>query len=707
LNSSTKLISIGQFDLKLNHLLILGILSLCFSTSFLLRSQPADWGWELNEFDPFFNYRSTQYILENGLDSYFQWNDDLSWYPDGRNVSNTSQIMLHVTAATTYWIFGNGMDLYDFVILFPVIFGSLTCVVIFALVRVIGGTTAGLFSAIFFSMSFPILVRGSIGWFKSEPLGIFFGLLAAYLFLSGIKSKNPKIAVLKLIFSGIFLGFGFASWGGIQFFVIPIGLFVISLPLLRNDTKFLFWSIPLFVASTILTTISFDRPGLDYLSQLGGVGLIVPTLLMILLLLIKTFSNNSQRNMLLAIIAFSIILISIFLIGPEFLPSSSFRYLNAINPFLTTIDPLVDSVSEHATTQIHQSFLFHSVLMIFAGLGIWLLFKNSKNNLIKNDMICFSLIFGITGVYISSTFIRLEVFASISIIILSSLGLSIISKKLLSTTIGTSKLRIFTLEPIFIVGIIVLLVTPFVVSPNTSIFALTDKPPTILNGGTGFEIGRSDWNDSLNWIKNNTPEDSVIASWWDYGYWIQTKAERASLVDNSTLNTEKIQKIAKIFLSEPNEAWKSLQDMGADYFVIFVAAQRYGVDGLENQPIYQLGGGGDESKKQWFIKIADEPLGKYLFNDGFSGTEIFWNETLMGKMIPFEPLVYVNFQTNQESLSYQPGFTGIYIKNIKYPQTENGPLKLVYYSPTFDVDKGGPMIGVFVYEINDDYIPIR
>ena len=562
LKSTTTLISIGQFDLKLNHLLIIGILSLSFSTSFLLRSQPADWGWELNEFDPFFNYRATQYIVENGFDSYFEWNDHLSWYPDGRDVSHTSQIMLHITAATTYWIFGGGGNLYDFTILFPVVFGSLSCIVIFALVRVIGGTTAGLFSALFFSISFPILVRGSIGWFKSEPLGIFFGLLAMYLFLSGIKSDNSKIAASKVIFSGVLLGFGFASWGGIQFFVIPLGLFIISLPFLRNDSKFLSWSIPLFIGSTIITTISFDRPGIEFLSSLGGFGLIIPTLFMILLLLVKTFSSNSRRNMLLTLLTFSIIITSIFLVGSEFLPSASFRYLNAINPFLTTTDPLVDSVSEHATTSIQQSFIFHSVLMIFAGLGIWLLLKYSKNNLIKNDMISFSLIIGLVGIYISSTFIRLEVFASISIIILSSLGLSIISKEFFSSNSEISKLKNFTINSVFTVGLIVLLVSPFLISPDTTIFALTDKPPTILNGGTSFELSRSDWNDSLEWIKNNTPKDAVIASWWDYGYWIQTKAERATLVDNSTLNSEKIKNIAKILLSDPDTAWKSLQDVG-------------------------------------------------------------------------------------------------------------------------------------------------
>ena len=60
----------------------------------------------------------------------------------------------------------------------------------------------------------------------------------------------------------------------------------------------------------------------------------------------------------------------------EILSSASHRYLNVLNPFLTTTDPLVDSVSEHATTTIQQSFLFHSVLMIFSGIGIWLIIKN-------------------------------------------------------------------------------------------------------------------------------------------------------------------------------------------------------------------------------------------------------------------------------------------------------------------------------------------
>jgi len=230
--SNLQLFSVGNFEFRFQHLLIIGIISIAFSMSFLVRSQALDYGFELNEFDPFFNYRATQFIVDNGITEYFDWHDDRSWYPNGRNISATSQVMLHITAASTYQIFSGGTDLYSFTIMFPVVIGSLTTIIIFALVRVIGGTTAGLFASLFFAISVPILIRGMIGWFKSEPLGIFYGLLGVYLFLSGIKSENRKIALAKLVGGGIILGFGLSSWGGIPFFIIPLSLFFLSFTIL-------------------------------------------------------------------------------------------------------------------------------------------------------------------------------------------------------------------------------------------------------------------------------------------------------------------------------------------------------------------------------------------------------------------------------------------------------------------------------------------
>ena len=158
----TQLLKIGNFNLKLKHLLILVVLILSFSISLILRSQVLDYGYELNEFDPFFNFRATEFLVNNGLFEYLDWHDVKSWYPNGRDISATSQVMLHVTAAITYQIFGSSMELYDFTILFPGIIGALTTIVIFALVRTIGGTTAGLFASLLFAISVPIIALASM-----------------------------------------------------------------------------------------------------------------------------------------------------------------------------------------------------------------------------------------------------------------------------------------------------------------------------------------------------------------------------------------------------------------------------------------------------------------------------------------------------------------------------------------------------------------
>jgi len=727
LNSQTKLFQAGNFDVKLNHLLIIGVLVLAFSISFLIRSQPAAYGNELMEFDPFFNFRATEYIVENGLVEYFQWHDTKTWYlPEGiditggdppanpptsgisgRNVSATSQVMLHTTAAITYQVFGGNSSLYDFTILFPAVIGSLTVIVIFGLVRLFAGTTAGLFASLLFAVSLPILLRGTIGWFKSEPLGIFYALLGLYFFFSGIRSENKKIAFLKIILGGITMTFAMASWGGNQFFIIPVGLFILALPFVRKDHKFLLWSIPLFVATFLLSSLMFERPGPNFVFGLGGILLIVPTAFLVICIFIQKISKDEYKIRNGLILLISILLIGSFLItineDLDFLPLPSFRYLNALNPFLTTLDPLTDSVSEHATTSIQLSFFFHSILLIFSGLGAWfLLSKKISQSIIfeRNDMRIFVLIMGITGVYVSSAFIRLEIFASISLIFLTSIGLSILIKEIFK--INLSKKKNYSLKFSSILILFILFTIPLVYPTTSNWINVTDFPPTILNGGTTYPPS-NDWLETLEWIKFNTPEDSIVASWWDYGYWISTVAERTTLIDNATISTWQIAKVAEIFMSTPDEAWNLLTAWDVDYVVVYVAAQR--LDGDWNgDSLYALNGGGDESKKPWFMRIGGVELSKYLESDGSTATSYFWNETMLGKMIPYNIMTYYSQEYQQSSKIFQNGFVPISVLEINYLDDGNYPFKLVHTSPSFTNKNIDRFSAVFVYEVNKNYI---
>ena len=181
-------------------------------------------------------------------------------------------------------------------------------------------------------------------------------------------------------------------------------------------------------------------------------------------------------------------------------------------------------------------------------------------------------------------------------------------------------------------------------------------------------------------------------------------SERTTLIDNATLADNQIERFAKILLSTPDKAWIMLEEWEVDYVVVFVAANHFGDDVESGLPLYVLNGGGDESKKQWFMKIAGVDYRKYILADGIAGTNLFWNETLLGKMIPFTPVIYYDEQTKENSVVYKEGMLEITTRDIKF-NSDSHPLKLVYASSSFTEQKIGGVNTVFVYEINKNYIP--
>ena len=721
-------------------------------------------------------------MVENGLPAYLEWHDDLSWHPYGRDISATSQVMLHTTTTMLYQTFGIGSSLYDFTIWFPVVISSLTTIIIFVVVRTIGGTTAGLFASLFFAISPIIIMRGSLGWFKSEPLGLFYGLLAVYLLLSGIKSDKGKVSIAKIVGGAILLGFGLASWGGVQFFILPIGLFFLALPFMRKDNKFIIWTSIIFTSVFLLVTVSFEKTGFAFISGLSGFFLVGCNAFLVACIIIRRISNKAQLRNGLALLGGAIIA-GIAIVSSGMIGLPSFRYLNAANPFLITTDMLTDSVSEHATTTIDISFYFLSILMVFAGIGAWLLFQKKVNHSlkIKGEMAAFALIIGFLGIYFSSAFVRLEVFGSISVIILSSIGISILISKILK---GEHKPTSVVTKISFLAIIVALLVVPMAYPERNWSNSNAANPVTILNSGTSFNISTNDWTEAMQWLKENTPEDAVIAAWWDYGYWISTLSERKTLSDNATTLDWQIRKSASMFMSTPDHAWQILtsdtktdvssyyvtlptdlthptrhsddvydlnQDkldgfknwkddssadkvydpdiadkyptifdywesevyvlppivtgLDADYILINLAAEKLPEENiLDLYTIEQKGG--DETKAFWFIKIADLHILDYYNPELTSYTDKFWNETLFAKLIPFTPVLYVDpDNVERQSETFKPGYAAIYVKDIKFPPDGQGPFQLVYVSPSFERDEGGPLAGPLIYKINKEYNP--
>lgn len=64
------------------------------------------------------------------------------------------------------------------------------------------------------------------------------------------------------------------------------------------------------------------------------------------------------------------------------------------------------------------------------------------------------------------------------------------------------------------------------------------SPSVVLasRGADGSQHIIDDFREAYYWLRQNTKEDAVVMSWWDYGYQIAGMADRPTIVDNNTWN---------------------------------------------------------------------------------------------------------------------------------------------------------------------------
>ena len=212
-----------------------------------------------------------------------------------------------------------------------------------------------------------------------------------------------------------------------RYFSIPISLFLIALPFFRRDTKIPTLIAIAFTVFALLSAGAFPRPGISFVLGLPGIALIGGTVFLTIATFLKRISQprTEIRNTLFLLVAF--IAVAAGVIGAGTYIPTYFRYLNAINPFLSTQNALTESVAEHFTPTLVDYFSDYSILLMFAGLGAWMAFKR------RDDTSVFALIIGLTAVYVSATFARLLVFASIGIIVLAGLGIYEVTRSVLES----------------------------------------------------------------------------------------------------------------------------------------------------------------------------------------------------------------------------------------------------------------------------------
>jgi hypothetical protein len=108
---------------------VLGLALACYFAYDIRLYAVREYGRIIHEFDPWFNFRATQYLADNGWAKFSRWFDYMSWYPLGRPVGTTIYPGMQVTAVTIWSSLGAmgesfRMSLNDVCVFFPAWFGA-------------------------------------------------------------------------------------------------------------------------------------------------------------------------------------------------------------------------------------------------------------------------------------------------------------------------------------------------------------------------------------------------------------------------------------------------------------------------------------------------------------------------------------------------------------------------------------------------------
>lgn len=611
-----------RFSVSRSTLLTVSALTLIFFLAFFIRLLPIRWGLELSEFDPYFQYRFTEKIVNDGYFDWLNWNDINRWYPIGYEVNIGAKAFpgLPLTAATLYNILsalGVPISLYHFCILFPVIFGALACVMAFFLGKDLGGKTVGLLSAFFLALTPSHISRTSAGFFDDETVGIGAILLFAFLFLRALDQERPRNhSIIYAITAGLTLGYVTASWGAALYPIAMATLFVFFLILLRRYSRRLLTSYSITFGLGLFLAINVPKLSIKFLASWAILPVAGVFGLLCLSEVVRTMQSRKWR--IISVVGFIVIIVG------GFLALSYLGYVGSIaGKFMSVLDPtrrggseIYQSVQEHRLTAWGSIYYDYGIGVFFFALGLFFAVRDMTN---RNLYI---LIFGLTALYFAGSMVRLTILLASIFGILMSLGIVSMLRPFVTLIKETPKIsagRKYITGHVgkefggLVLIIMFVLLTVTYAFPSPRMYNHAFSPPTILTASVPIKPAEAvtEWTEMLSWIQVNLPENAIVASWWDYGYWITVKGNRTSLADNATFNTTHIGSIGQVFMSNETEAVRILQERfdgprgPPTHILVFTTFASVGSDQ----------GYGDEGKWRWMARIANQSVAQGFYKE--------------------------------------------------------------------------------------------
>uniref|UniRef100_A0A4W3H813 Dolichyl-diphosphooligosaccharide--protein glycosyltransferase subunit STT3A n=1 Tax=Callorhinchus milii TaxID=7868 RepID=A0A4W3H813_CALMI len=541
----------------------------------------------IHEFDPYFNYRTTRFLTEEGFYKFHNWFDDRAWYPLGRIIGGTIYPGLMITSATLYHVlhfFHITVDIRNVCVFLAPLFSSFTTIVTYHLTRELKDAGAGLLAAAMIAVVPGYISRSVAGSYDNEGIAIFCMLLTYYMWIKAVKTGSiywSSMCALAYFYM-------VSSWGGYVFLINLIPLHVLILMLTGRFSHRIYVAYcTVYCLGTILSMqISFvgfqPVQSSEHMAALGVFGLCqIHAFVDYLRSKLSTQQFEVLFKSVISLVGLVVLAAGTVLVLTGKISPWTGRFYSLLDPsYAKNNIPIIASVSEHQPTT-WSSYYFDLQLLVFMfPVGLYYCFNN------LSDARIFIIMYGAIGL---TTVIVCEADREREreregINTTVSIAESLLNSLLYSAVIQVASGMVFVM-------------TFFLITytfHSTWVTSEAYSSPSIVlsaRGGDGSRIIFDDFREAYYWLRHNTPEDAKVMSWWDYGYQITAMANRTILVDNNTWNNTHISRVGQAMASPEEKAYEIMRELDVSYvLVIFGGLTGYSSD--------------DINKFLWMVRIG-------------------------------------------------------------------------------------------------------
>ncbi|XP_049397840.1 dolichyl-diphosphooligosaccharide--protein glycosyltransferase subunit STT3A [Solanum stenotomum] len=607
----------------------------------------------IHEFDPYFNYRVTQFLTKNGIYDFWNWFDDRTWYPLGRVIGGTVYPGLTLTAGTLWWIL-NSLNIplsVETVCVFTApTFSAFAAWATYLLTKEVKGAGAGLTAAALLAMVPSYISRSVAGSYDNEAVAIFALIFTFYLYIKTLNTGSLFYATLNAL-SYFYM---VCSWGGYTFIInlIPMHallcivtgryssrLYIAYAPLVILGTL-LAALVPVVGFNAVMTSEHFASFLVFLILNVVGLvyyikGMLTPKMFKVAVTLVVSAG---------LIVCCAMVAVLVALVASSPTKGWSGRSLSLLDPtYASKYIPIIASVSEHQPPTWPSYFMDINVLAFLVPAGIIACF------LPLTDASSFVILYLVTSVYFSGVMVRLMLVLAPAACIMSGIALSSafgvftrsikfasigkqadaednddgvtqndvvkpgrneelpkekasrkkkkekenVEKVPIATKKSEKRLLMLPMEASVVSILLLMLLGAFYVVHCVWAAAEAYSAPSIVltsQSHDGLHVF-DDFREAYAWLSHNTDVDDKVASWWDYGYQTTAMANRTVIVDNNTWNNTHIATVGTAMSSPEKAAWEIFNSLDVKYVLVVFG-------GLVGYP------SDDINKFLWMVRIG-------------------------------------------------------------------------------------------------------